>query len=401
MTNQLLKFTTLSLIVSSSIYAGGYKIPETSTNAIALSAANVAHSIGAEAAYSNPANMSFMQDKNMLEADLMYIGLNPTNFKGSGSMAGIDIDAESETFLIPSLNYISPKFGDFRVGFSVSVPGGLTKRWTDSPAVDSAKEFTLQVVEINPTLSYSINENLSVALGFRVLQSEGVVKSASSASRDLVGNSFDYGYNLALAYKPTKEIELGITYRSNVDLTEEGNAELSIGNAVVYDGGASVMVPLPAVLSLATAYTFSTKTTVEFVYERNFWSSYDELDFGYVSNIPAILKSSFDDPIAKKWTDSNTFRLGVTQEYDEYTLMAGIVRDESPVPNERVSFELPDSDSLSISFGGRYEINKDLDVGLSVLYSMREDRKVNNEEMEGEFSNSNVLIASVGVGYKF
>lgn len=401
MKNSLLKITALSLITCSVVYAGGYKIPETSTNAVALSAANVAHSISADAAYYNPANMAFMADENALEADLMVVGLDATNFKGSGSMAGIEIDAESESFLIPSLNYVSPKIDDFRLGLSIVVPGGLTKRWTDSPAVDSAEEFTLQVVEINPTIAYPINDKLAVALGLRIIHSEGIVKSSSTASRDMIGESYDFGYNLALSYKPTSALEVGLTYRSNVDLTEEGNAELFIGTGKVYDGGSSVTVPLPALLNLAVAYTFESKTTLEFVYERNFWSAYETLDFNYESNIPAILQPSFDTSIAKDWKDTNAFRLGVTQELDELTLMAGIVIDETPISEEKVSFELPDSDSVSVSFGGRYQINKEFNAGFGMLYSMRESREISNGDIEGEFSNSNVLIVSAGVGYKF
>lgn len=401
MKNNLLKVTTLSLVATTAIYAGGYVIPETSVNATALCAANIAHSIGADAAYYNPANMAFMGDKHEIEADLMVIGLDATNFKGSGDMAGVNIDAEEETFYIPSINYVSPKFDNIRYGLSIAVPGGLTKRWTDTPAVDVAEEFTLQVVEINPTIAYSINDKLSVAFGLRVLHSEGIVKSTSSASRDMMGESFDFGYNLALAYKPTSELEVGLTYRSEIDLTEEGNAELLIGDTTVYDGGSSVTVPLPALLNVAVAYTFASKTTVEFVYERNFWSAYETLDFNYNSDIPAILQPSFDAAIAKDWEDTNAFRLGVTQELDELTLMAGMVIDETPIPDDKVSFELPDSDSMSVSLGGRYQINDAWNVGLGVLYSMRDERKVDNDDIEGEFSNSNVLIVSIGAGYKF
>jgi len=39
------RLTLLPLLLSSAVFAGGYKIPETSLNAIALSAANVAHSL--------------------------------------------------------------------------------------------------------------------------------------------------------------------------------------------------------------------------------------------------------------------------------------------------------------------------------------------------------------------
>ena len=398
MKNQLIKITALSLIASGVIYAGGYKIPEVSTNGVALSAANVAHSHGADAAYYNPANMAFMNDENTIEVDTMYIHLDGTHYAGND---GTSINAKDENFLIPSINYVSGKIANVRIGLSIVVPGGLTKRWSDSPAVDKAEEFSLSVIEINPTVAYPINDQIAVALGLRIVHSEGIVKSSSSASRDMEGDSFDFGYNLALSYKPTKALDIGITYRSNVDLTEEGNAKLYIGNAKVYDGGSSVTVPLPALLNLAIAYTFETKTTVEFVYERNFWSAYENLDFNYKSTIPAILQPSMDAPISKDWKDTNAFRLGISQEMDKLTLMGGIVIDESPVPEEKVSFELPDSDSVSVSFGGRYQINKKFNAGLGMLYSMRDDRTVNNEDIQGTFSNSDVLIISAGIEYKF
>ena len=410
MRNKFIKLTTLSLFATSAIYAGGYKIPETSLNGVALSAANVAHSHGADAAYYNPANMAFMADENSLEADLLYIGLDPVKYKGTaGGSTAYDISAERESFLIPSLNYVSPKLGDARIGLSVVVPGGLSKRWNDSPAKETAEEFTLEVVEINPTVAYPINDKLAVAFGLRAVYSSGIVKStsAASASRDMEADSIDFGYNLAFSYKPTKDLDIALTYRSKVDLTEEGNGKLYLGDsngAKVYDGGASVTIPLPALLNVAVAYTFSSKTTVEFVYERNFWSAYDSLDFDYVSSLPVIL-SPFDAPIAKNWKDTNAFRFGITQELDKMTLMAGFVIDESPVPASSLSYELPDSDSVSISCGARYKINDKVDVGLSALYSMREERTItaaaNNNNLEGTFSNSNVLIVSAGVGYKF
>jgi len=397
----LMKITTLSLVATTAIYAGGYKIPEVSTNGAALSAANIAHTTGADAAYYNPANMAFMADENNVELDLIYIGLDATNFKGTGSQAGDNIDAESESFIIPSLNYVSPKLGNARLGLSVVVPGGLSKRWNDSPAIDRAEEFTLEVVEINPTLAIPVSDTVAIAFGFRVLYSEGIVKSSSTASRDMTGDSFDVGYNLALAYKPTSNIDIGITYRSNVYLSEEGNAKLSIGDAKVYDGGSSVTIPLPAALNIAGAYTFSTETTVEVVYERTFWSAYKELDFNYVSPIPNILVPSFDNPIDKSWDDSYALRLGITQKLDDLTLMCGAVYDTTPIPDEKVSYELPDSDSVSVSFGARYDLSDKINLGFSTLYSMRDDRDVKNSEIEGTFSNSNVLIVTMGMGYKF
>lgn len=402
MKNLLLKLTTFSLIASSAIYANGYKVPENSVSSVSLLAANIAHSSGADTAYYNPANMAFMKDENNLDVGLTLISVDASNFKGSANgMNDLNIDAESELPIIPSIHFVSSKYNNFTFGFSMVVPSGVTKEWEVRPAKDSAEQFTLEVVELNPTVAYKINNKMAIALGLRALKSSGIVKSSSTASRDMEGDSFDFGYNLALAYKPTSALEIGVTYRSKVNLEEEGNAKLYIGDAKVYDGGGSVEVPLPAQFNLAVAYTFDSQTSLEVVYEKSFWSAYKTLNFNYISNIPAILQPSMDNPINKDWKDTTTFRIGVTQELNELTLMAGLTIDETPIPDKSLSFELPGTDSTAISFGAKYKVNENLTAGFGMLCSMKESRKITNEHLQGEFASSKTYIFSTGIGYKF
>ncbi len=400
----LLKLTSISLIATTAIYAGGYKIPETSTNAVALGAANIAHNHNnADAAYYNPAKMIFMTDENHIEADLMYIGLEKVKYKGTVHGTATDESSQSEDFIIPTLHYVSGALGEngVRVGLSIVVPGGLSKRWSGKQGIQTAKEFTLEALEINPTVAFKLSDTLGFAVGLRAVYSSGIVKSSAAISRDMNGDNLNIGYNLAVAYKPMKALEFGITYRSKVNLNEQGSAKLDIGNARVYDGGASVSVPLPAALNIAVAYTFESATTIELVYEKTYWSAYKTLDFNYISPISPILVPYFDNPIEKKWHDTNTFRLGLTQVFDNVTMMAGLVIDESPIPNKTIGFELPDTDSTAVSLGGRYKINERVDAGLSVLYSIHKDRTVHNSSLNGEFSDGNILIVSAGLGYKF
>ncbi|MGE0739104.1 OmpP1/FadL family transporter [Sulfurimonas sp.] len=402
-----MKSLVLLSLVTCTLFAGGYKIPETSLNSVALSAASVAHSNGADGAYYNPANMVFMKNENVLEANLLYIGLSDVEYKS----ATTTINAKREDFIVPSLHYVSQDVNGMRFGLSVVSPAGLSKRWNSAPAIYSAEEFTLQTVEINPTVAFKINEKTGVALGVRAIYSEGVVKSTSPiASRDMDGDSLDFGYNLALAYKPTSELELALAYRSNVDLSVKGNALLSytgtLGGSVplgtyTSSSSASVSVPVPALFNAAIAYTFASQTTLEFVYERNYWSEYKELDFNYGSGVTPVTNVVFGAPIAKNWSDTNAFRFGVTQKLDALTLMGGVVIDESPVPEATLGFELPDSDSVSVSLGVRYQINEKLNVGLAALYSMREEREVTNSSLNGEFSNANVLMVASALEYRF
>lgn len=404
--------TFLFLLLGSALMAGGYKIPESSLNSVALGAANVAHANGADAAYYNPANMAFMKDEAVIEGNLIYIGLDNVSYKGSYTSnsvttSGYDINAKRENFIIPSLHYVSQDISGVRIGVSLVSPAGLSKRWQDAPAVYSSEEFTLKTVELNPSIAYRVNDTIGVAFGLRAIYTDGVVKSSSPiASRDMSGDSIDFGYNLALSYKPTSELELALTYRSKVNLTSKGDATLfyyDTATATAYNSksSASVSVPVPALLNIAAAYTFPTKTTLEFVYERNYWSAYKELDFNYGSGVNPVTNVVFGTPVAKNFKDTDVFRFGITQELDAFKLMGGLVIDKSPVPNETIGFELPDSDSVSISMGARYQINDSLNIGLAALYSMRENRRVSNASIDGEFTDSNVLIVSSAIEYKF
>jgi len=275
--------------------AAGYKIPENSINSMALSAAYVANAHGADAAYYNPAAMVFNEGGASLEADLTLAHL--TSIDLSNGFYAPD-STKVENIPIPSFHYVSPEMGNMRFGLSAVVPVGLSKRWKGGAAA-FAEEFTLETLELNPSIGYRVNDQFSVGAGIRAIYSEGVVKSDNGAgtSRDLSGDSFDFGYNLALHFRPTKKLALAATYRSKIDLTVEGDANLLVGGALSYNGPADVKIPAPAALNLAAAYDINDKTTIEFVYERTYWSAYDKLDFNYASTIHPVINNTFGTPL--------------------------------------------------------------------------------------------------------
>ena len=403
------KIIGLSFLASSLLVASGYRLPENSINATALSAAYVANAHGADSAYYNPANMVFQENKNLLEADLTYIRLGEITYTDSRASRAALFNSKSkeENLFAPSLFYVSPFVKCFRFGLSMAVPGGLSKRWESPYAKAFAKEFTLEVVELNPTVAYKVNDQFALGAGARLVYSSGIIKSDGSgigkpAAREMEADSIDYGYNIAATFKPTSALSLAATYRSNVDLTVEGNAKLSLSGTKLYDGGANVTVPLPAIATAAIAYTFGT-TTVELEYDRNFWSEYKALDFGFEDSVPRALKAAFDDPKARDWKDTNAYRIGLTHKMDALTLMAGFAIDENPAPDAHLGFELPDSDAMLYSAGFRYAVSETIEVGASALYDAKESRKLTTQDqtISGEFKDANALLITTGISYKF
>ncbi len=407
---QTIKVVTLLSLSAATLLASGYRIPEQSLNSVALSAAYVAGANGADASYYNPANMALMGGGAEIEGSLTYINLAKVSYSDAlPASYGLNGDSKEEHFLLPNLHYVSPMMGDWRYGLSIVAPGGLSKRWDETYGKATAEEFTLKVVEVNPTASYKINDQFALGFGLRGVYTDGVVKSTSTVSRDLTGDSIDFGYNLAMTYKPIKDLSLAATYRSKVDLTVKGNADLYSGATKVFSGiGASVTIPLPASLALAAAYTMD-KTTVEFVFERTYWSSYENLDFNYDRSIGG-LAPYFDAVKPKNWKDVNAYRLGVTHQYsDALKLMAGFAIDKNPAPESTVGFELPDSDAKLYSVGFEYKLNKQMSFGMAYLYDDKESRTIDNRVNEadprtgihGTFTDSAAHLVTASLKYKF
>ncbi|MEW6593657.1 MAG: outer membrane protein transport protein [Thermodesulfobacteriota bacterium] len=392
-------------LVAGPAFGQGYRIPEQSINSVALSNAYAANTNGADTSYYNPARMSWLDNKWQSEFSLLYINLPSIEYTHNGDAAK-NSGSRDENFLLPNVHLVSPAYNNLRFGFSVIYPFGLSKRW-DNPALPkaTAEEFTLKTYELNPTVSYKISNRLSVAAGARMLYSDGKVKSNNNnvVTRDLTGDSIDYGYNLAVSFLPVNNWSLAATYRSKIDLTIEGDARLRY-LAESYSGYAEVLVPAPAVLTLATSYTWD-KTTFEFTYDKTYWSAYDQLNFNYAYPLAGNLKTAFDNPVAKNWVNADAFRFGVTHQCSKrWTVMAGFAIDKTGVPDSTLGFELPDSDAKLYSIGARYQYNERLALGAAYLYDDKEGKSVANSSAtapNGTFDDARAHLLSLGLRYDF
>lgn len=400
-----------SLFVAGSAMASGWRIPEQSVDSTAKAGANIASSTRADTAYYNPANMAWMEDRYHLEVDATYIFLSEIDYEDSRS-ATLDGSSEEEHFFVPTGFLVSPSYGGARFGLAITAPAGLSKQWEDPYPKSFAEEFSLAVIEANPTVSYSFNNMVSVAAGVRMLYADATVTSDGifptiagprRFSRDMEGDTTEWGWNVALAVKPMEKLNISATYRSHVDLDFEDDADLSLfSGAVAGTFDADVSVPVPAVFALSLAYDVLENLNVELTWDRTFWSEYDDLDFNFSPNVGAV--NIFEAPVAKDWDDTNCFRIGLTYALnDTWTLMGGFAYDENPVPDENIGFELPDSDAWIYSLGAQYKVSDRMDVGVAALYDYKESRTAQDERgfIDGEFTNASALLVSVGMNYRF
>ncbi len=399
---------TILLMASGTAYGSGWRIPEQSVNATARSAGYVAYTPGPDAAYYNPANMSWLEDSWLVAGNLTGIYLTAIDYTDNRSPL-YDGSSQKERFLLPTIFAVSPFYGNWRFGFSLVAPGGLSKRWQDPYPKTYSENFSLKIFEANPTVSYKFCDQFSVGFGLRgvyldgKVSSRGMLADGTTISRDMEGDTLEGGINLAVTARPLDNLNLALTYRSNVNFDVEGNADLatSLGQGV-YSGEAGVTIPLPAVLAISAAYTFFDQLTVELAYDRTYWSEYESLDFNYSTPLSnPVLYAAFDLPLAKQWSDTNAFR--ISAEYalkNGLTLMAGFAIDENPAPSENVGFELPDSDALLYSVGVKYLITEHMELGMSYLFDEKESRNISNGALEGTLDNAAAHLLTIGLTWK-
>ncbi len=395
---------------SGQTFAAGYKIPEQSANSVGLGAAYVANASGPDSAYYNPANMVWSDEGAQIETSLIYIYLPSAKFEGSVFGNPVNADSKSETFLLPNIHYISPKMGKARVGFSVVYPFGLSKRWNDPLQQLFAEEFTLETIELDLSVAFKISEQLAMGWGIRGIRSEGKVVRRGplpgpiTVNGEMGGDDFSTGYFLALSARPIQDLSMAVTYRSEVKPVLEGDAQLSATDgSVPYNGPVELEIVLPAALQIASAYTYR-KAVFEFVYERTYWGSYKQLDFKYATPLSGGVQTAFfDDAIPKNYSDSDTYRVGLTYDYNpKWTLLYGFAIDETPAPGETLNFELPDSDALLYSTGIRYRPNERMVFSFAYLTSQKKSRTFENPDarISGKLRSSAHLV-SLSVSYIF
>lgn len=435
--------------------ASGFKIPEQSGDSVAMATSNIAKSFSADAAYYNPANIVFMPAGHEFSFSAQYLRLGSlkyTNHSTTFGDANYDTSSKVGNFFVPGLHMYSPFIGDnTRFGFSISVPAGMTMKWEDDFPRSIAEHFEIRVIEFAPSIAYRLSDQLSFAVGARAVYTSGVVKnevtnaqiSANvpgvglvggnlSARRELEGDSWDFGYNLALTYRPIENLSFAATYRSKINLTVTGDAnirssisvppalmgligsnpslapllaQIKAGYEGEYNGDVSIDIPLPAILTLGASYQWE-DWTFNFAYDRTFWSALKEFDFEYSRPVP--VSAMFDKPVAKDWHDTDTYRLGVAYQYSpKLRLMGGFAIDEPAADANKVRFELPDTKSYVYSLGANYKFSDSFDLTAAGLYQDRQAREINSPDsvafnnLQGDFGRTNILILNLSASYKF
>ncbi|MCP4075601.1 MAG: transporter [Gammaproteobacteria bacterium] len=399
-----------SICIASSAFAGGYRVSLQGQKALGMGHAGAAMSESAETVFFNPAGMT------QLESDMEIIA-GITLIDGQTIYQNEDTGDSSETdspIGTPINIYLSKQHSDqLSYGVGVYTPYGNSVEWKkDWVGSHIVNNIELKTVYIQPTIAYQLSDQYSIGLG-PILVS-GLVEYNSNLTSTLVDSNGDRanatlsasnvtgtGFNFGFMAKPSDELSIGISYRSEITL-EARDEEADFENvpatlqAIYPDTTFDADLVLPAELTIGLAYHLSENTVIAFDINRAYWSAYENLDIQFHNSVGLAEKP-------RNYNDATILRLGVQHKLDDtLTIRGGIYSDESPVSDGHVTPETARNDNIGLTAGATFTMSENLEIDVSFLYLMftEFDGTYDAQSFGGTYNSAATSIGA-GFNYKF
>jgi len=402
-----------------SVFAAGFALYEGSARGLVLGAGLTGSADDASAVFYNPAGITQLKG---IQTMVGVTAINPRLDVVTGSAS---TGMESNWFYPPHA-YFTQQINDrFFWGLGLFSRFGLgTEFPADWPGRYNSYKAEIRTLELNPNIACKITDKLSIAGGLSVMWFDlqlrqkisptmfGAPAGLGDADSDLTGDSWGWGFNLALHYKPTDWMSAGISYRSRVSQHVEGDADFTKPAAWGLMGPASALllndtpghgnIRLPDMVFAGVNFKpVKTLNVGGGVYWTR-WSTYDKLQLTY------------DTPIApgvgtvtkiKDWDDVFRYMIGVEWNVTpNWDLRLSYAFDESPVPDDHIDYILPDSDRHQFTIGGGWHSGP-WTVDLAYMYILFEDRDIAARAADGvsqgKVEDGYAHLISFSLGYKF
>jgi len=312
----------------------------------------------------NPAGMTQLPG---LHLSAGVTGVGPSyKFQNSGSTGtgGNGGDAGGWA-AVPNAYFSAQLAPNWFVGFGISAPFGLATEYEDSNWIGRYQSLKSEVktVNYNPSLGYRVNDKISLGLGinYQTIDAEltSALPGASSYSR-LKGDDATWGWNAGALFTLSPAMRVGVSYRSTMDYTLEGNASTAVSSTPVR---ADLKLPDTFILSVWQQVSDRWEAMGDLSYTR--WNSLKTLNV-YSRNSGALVST-------ENFNYDNSWRFAWGAAYkatDALKVKFGIAYDRTPVSDSDRSARVPDNDRVWFSLGGQWNAGAagKFDLGYTYLY---------------------------------
>lgn len=402
-------FLTLSLTHTNAFAQGTSGLYNSLFGAKALGQGNafVARADDATAVHFNPAGLTQLKrPQTSLGAAFVLPSIDYHDNGASEDMA-------RKISIVPNVFFAGPIIEDkIAAGLGVTVPYGLSGKWnSDGFSKYLVTKFNLQVIDINPSLSFKPFSFLSIGAGFNyyylksfrrkhinvgllnsILTGRPIVPGTPDGRQKLKEHGDAFGYNIGLMFNITPRQSVGISFRSKADIHVKGKlkaSNLSGATAAVFGTTEPLIrtrtrATIPEMLSVGYAYRYGDLWGIEADFQWTNWSRFDVLKYSFR---PTNFLLEADDEDVRDWHNTISVALGGEYKVNEaLKVRGGYAFHETPVPNKTFDTTVPQSNRHGVFVGLGYNFGKNkgensggekwIDLAYGAIFY--EDRHINN-----------------------
>lgn len=371
-------------LFSSYASANGLAINESSVSASGKANSGRASDIqDASTVYGNPAGMSRLTG-NHVSGGVTVLDvrseLSDVQAPAGGSSRGdmVPLTVVPFGFLTSQLN------DDWTFGLGFYAPFGINIDYEDSFAGRyQSAGVKVTVMTLQPTLSYKVNDKLSIGLGQTINKLTGTIDNelynpaiggTGDTSLKLKGNDFAYGYNFGILFDPIEDVSIGVTYHSKVSYKVRGHNQIAGANGLLgpvpafglpgingkYDAGLDITMP-ESVDSSAT-WRINDKLDLSL---GALWTRWGRLKTLTINNegLPPAYSQLNSVSQSLNWNNTWSYSVGMAYQLTEsLKLRGGLAYEPTPISNEDLSPLVPTGDRTIATLGLGWKINSDTSV---------------------------------------
>lgn len=431
MNSQAHRFAKFSAVVLSactvSAHAAFFQLQENSPAGLGNAfAGGAAIAEDASTVWYNPAGMSRLSGQEIV-VGLYYIQPSSKFNKTSATVAtggtttgGNGGDAGENAF-IPNF-YFTHKYDErWSFGIGVNVPFGLATDYDDDwVGRYHADRSEIKTININPAVSYRVNDSLSIGAGLNYQRIEaqltqwvdfGLICATTACAGAVVGEApqgqdgyanieaddTSYGFNLGVLWEAMKETRFGLAYRSPIRHQLAGTQDISASGLAatistltgIVDTSASARVTLPAMVSISAHHQLTSQWAIMGDATQSRWHDLQELRIQFGSTQP-------NSVVTLNSKNAVRYSVGVSYVPDStWIYRAGVAFDESPAPSaaDRTP-RLPDEDRTWFAFGLGYKMRDNFAVDFAFVHIKIDDAAINKSTTVSENASRGNLVGN-------
>lgn len=383
-------------IVSTQVLANGIAVNEQSASGAGTAYAGRSSSaLDASTLYGNPAGLTKLKRVEVsggLGIIDAKVDINDAQATNSGTNKGDSVPLT----IIPFGYFSTPLNDDFTAGVGLYVPYGIVNDYESTfQGASHGSKSEVQVITLQPTLAYRINENISVGGGPTInrldgllentLATDGLLGSTGDTEINIEGDDTAFGYNIGAMVELSRSTTWGITYRSKVDYKLKGHTKVENSPAAFGVNGrynAKLDITLPESLDTSVTHKFDERWTG---YAGAVWTRWSRLEALEVRNtgMPSGVVGDNFQTLREELAWHNTWAGSIGASYQlnpQWVLRTGVAYDPSPTTNEHRNVRIPVGRRKIISLGAGWSAKPDLVVDVAYGYFWENTASVNQAE---------------------